>query len=98
MSQQIEEGDYVLTPCGKLGSKTSVSQYSKCLGEFDSTEKGLEFIKQHMEENQFWPNIWWVSDHGNSWMIDTEGNEIKDEDYPYDPESLSCYDDLDYLD
>ena len=36
----------------------------------------LDFIRNDMEENQFWPGIWWVSDHGNSWAIDINGNEI----------------------
>jgi hypothetical protein len=22
--------------------------------------------RQHMEADRFWPNVWWVSDHGNA--------------------------------
>jgi len=74
---EMEEGDYQLTPCGPLGGKTSVTQFGKSLDEFDETEQALEFVRGHMDENNFWPSIWWVSDHGNSWLIDLEGNEIK---------------------
>lgn len=76
----IHDDDYTLTPCGPLGGKTSVGQNQRCLGEFTETEDALNFVKEHMEEQQFWPNIWWVSDHGNSWLIDTDGNEIKEDD------------------
>jgi len=72
----MEEEDYKLTPSGMLGEKTSVSTY-EFLGEFDTTEEALQFVKEDMEENQFWPNIWWISDHGNYWGIDIEGNEIE---------------------
>lgn len=74
----IPEDDYQLTPCGNLGGKTGVSQYGKFLGEFNETDDALAFVKEHMDQEQFFPTIWWVSDHGNAWPIDLEGNEIKD--------------------
>jgi len=79
----IESGDYTLTPCGKLGGKVSVCQEGKCLGEFVETEDALKFVSERMDDEQFWPNIWWISDHGNGWMIDNHGNEIErcEEDY-----------------
>jgi len=78
MPTEMTEDDYKLTPCGSLGGKTAVSQYGKFLKDFSTTDEALEFVKEHMEENQFWPNIWWISDHGNDWMIDTDGKEIPD--------------------
>ena len=73
----IEPEDYILTPCGPLGSRTALSQHEgSSLGEFDTTEDALEFMIGHTSASGFFPNIWWVSDHGNSWQIDTDGNEI----------------------
>lgn len=94
---QREHDDYTLTPCGNLGGKTGVSQGGKFLGEFSDNVSALEFVRQHMEDNQYWPSIWWVSDHGNEWPIDLDGEELTidddeddDEDDPedYDPELM----------
>lgn len=76
----MQHEDYKLTPCGRLGGKTSVSQCGKQLGEFTETEDALQFVKTHMEQEQYWPEIWWISDHGNAWQIDFEGNEIVDKE------------------
>jgi len=70
--------DYILTPCGRLGGKVSISQNEKCLGEFAETEDALKFVSERMDEEQFYSSIWWISDHGNGWMIDKNGNEIRD--------------------
>lgn len=80
MSHEIPEDAYTLTPCGQLGGKTGLAQGGKFLGEFDDNESALEFVKERMEEEKFWPDIIWVSDHGNWWHIDVEGNEIHVED------------------
>lgn len=74
---QMEEGDYKLSPCGRLGGMTGVSQDHKFLGEFSSNDEALRFIRKRMKQEGFWPNIWWISDHGNFWQIDDKGNEIK---------------------
>jgi hypothetical protein len=48
------------------------------LGEFDSVEEGLAAIREEMDRSGFFPNVWFVSDHGNAWIIDPQtGNEIK---------------------
>jgi len=75
-----QEDDYTLTPSGHLGGKTSVAQGGKFLGEFTETEQALEFIKEHMEQEQYEPNVFWVSDHGNEWPINLDGEEIHFED------------------
>lgn len=74
----MEPEDYTLTPSGQLGGKTSVSEFEgKFVGEFDTTEDALQEIQSRMDREQFWPNIWWISDHGNSWPIDIEGNDLR---------------------
>lgn len=71
-----EDDDYKLSPCGALGGKTAVTQFAELLGEFTDTSEALEFVAKHMDSERFWPNIWWISDHGNCWQIDIDGNEI----------------------
>lgn len=92
MATRMEEDDYKLSPCGKLGGMTGVSQSGKFLGEFPDNDEALEFVRNHREKNLFWPNIWWVSDHGNYWMIDENGNELPDDD---EEEEEFADDDLD---
>lgn len=59
------EDDIYITPSGQLGSKLSVSAGGKFLGEYTEHADAEAAIKSWMEKNQFWPSIWFVSDHGN---------------------------------
>lgn len=76
----IQEDDYKVYPYGRLGGKTGVSQGDKFLGEYNETDDALRFVAEHMDETQCCSNIWWVSDHGNYWQIDINGNEIKQDE------------------
>lgn len=59
-------GDYVLSPTGPLGSRTLVSVVEgSALGTFPSEEDACREIRYLMEAQQFWPNVWYESDHGN---------------------------------
>jgi len=63
------EGDFTITPCGSLGGKSGLGRIEgKFVGEFDSDDAALERAKQIMQDEKFWPNIWFVSDHGN-WFL-----------------------------
>ena len=58
--------DYVMTPCGRLGSKTCVSVVEgKFVGEFSSDRAAGKEICARMKREQFFPGIWYLSDHGN---------------------------------
>jgi len=59
------------------GNKYSVSCAGEFLGDFVEYETAMDVIKDWREENGYYPNIWFVSDHGNSWKIDDNGEEIK---------------------
>ena len=83
-----EAGDYILTPSGPLGGRTAVSIVDeRYCGEFGTTEGALAFVRADMDKAGFWPSIWWVSDHGNGWPIDLDGNELPPDFQPdYDDE------------
>ena len=69
--------DFVLFPTGSLGGQTGVSRVQgKHLGTYATTEEALEAVRRIMEAEQYWPNIWYESDHGNAWLIDLEGREV----------------------
>ncbi len=64
-----EDEDFTITPSGPLGGRSAVGRVNgKFVGEFDSDDQAIVAIKQIMEDEQFWPNIWLVSDHGN-WSV-----------------------------
>lgn len=61
-----DEGDYVLSDTGPLGSKTNVGLHEgQYLGTFDTEEEARQFVQDRMEQEQFFPNVWKLSDHGN---------------------------------
>lgn len=62
---QPQEDDAYLSPTGALGSKTSLTIDGKFIGEFESDEKAEEAINEWVKKNNFFPNVWYVSDHGN---------------------------------
>lgn len=39
--------------------------YCKQVGTNTDLDSIIDKIAQHMEQEQFWPSIWFVSDHGN---------------------------------
>lgn len=60
------DGDYMLSDCGSLGCMTAVSVVGgRFLGQFADEDDAMQFIHDRMADEQFWPNIWRVSDHGN---------------------------------
>jgi len=74
----IPEDAHVFTPTGRLGGKIALSQGMVYLGEFLDIEDALEYSNELMRQDCWFPDRVWVSDHGNWWFVDSEGNEIKD--------------------
>lgn len=71
---EMDEDDCAIT---SNGFKYSVSCGGKFLKECSEMDEALEAVQQWKDENKWFPNTWFVSDHGNAWLIDEEGNEIK---------------------
>lgn len=62
-----EREDYCYGPSGVLGGVTQVWEYGgKHLGMFREEEDALQFIRDEMERTQYFPNVWFISDHGNA--------------------------------
>lgn len=72
-----EEEDYTITPTGPLGSKEGVAQGGKFLGAFSSRAAAERFIRDRMAREQFFPGVWYVSDHGNAYPIAFRGPSKK---------------------
>jgi len=67
------------------GFKLSASCGDKYIGEFTEDEAAWEAVRNWKKENNYYPNTWFISDHGNESLVDDDGNEIK-EGFGGDPE------------
>ncbi len=64
-----EEGDYQTSDHSKF------YQYGKLVLTVDADASSGEMwqaIKSHMEASQYWPNVWFISDHGNCHLMSEE--------------------------
>lgn len=60
-----EEDDAFFFPTGHLGGATGLSVGGKFIGKFSEQEEAENALREWAEKNQYWPNVWYVSDHGN---------------------------------
>ena len=67
---------------GDERGKTVVSYAGKVIGTFEEEEEARTFIRKWMEKEQYWPNVWFVSDHGNMHSVTDLGGEEKDKSLP----------------
>lgn len=72
---EMQEDDCVIN--ASPSDKYSVSCSGKHIGYYESVNECLAAIKSWQEKNNWYPTIWYVSDHGNYWPINSEGKEIK---------------------
>lgn len=70
------DGDYVMSPSGPLGGRTSVSEHGyKFLAEFSNEDDAIEFIKMRMSEQGVFTTVWELSDHGNYSIVNLDYQE-----------------------
>jgi hypothetical protein len=60
------------------GFKLSVSCGGKFQGQFIEDEDAFNAIKKWKKENNWYPNTWFISDHGNMSLVDDNGNKLKE--------------------
>ena len=56
----------------------SVSCSDKFIGKFNEIDDALAAVKTWKASNKWYPNTWFVSDHGNMSLIDDEGNILNE--------------------
>jgi len=66
--QEPTEGDYTITGT-RRGGEGVAEVGGKFLGEFRDVDAALAFIVKRMEAKKFFPNVWTVSDHGNTRLV-----------------------------
>jgi hypothetical protein len=60
------------------GWKYSLSCGGAFEGDFNEVEDALARVREWKKENHYYPNTWFISDHGNESLIDDEGNIINE--------------------
>lgn len=66
-----QEGDYTSTDhihWYQYGKLVLTTAYPEC--KYTSADDYKEQLKAHMEKEKFYPNAWFISDHGNAHLID----------------------------
>jgi hypothetical protein len=61
--QQPEEGDYTTEDHHRF------YQHGKLVVEVGPDDDWRLAVVRHMEINKFWPNVWFISDHGNAHLL-----------------------------
>jgi hypothetical protein len=72
--EEMREG-YVIHDARKGGY--TVAHDGRHFGSYDDMDAALSDIKEHMERDNFYPNIYYVNERGNVDLLDSEGNIIR---------------------
>jgi hypothetical protein len=62
--------DGTITPAGPLGSRYGVALAGSFLGYADDMDQATEMLREAMDTDHYWPDAWFISDHGNPHRID----------------------------
>jgi hypothetical protein len=73
--ESMAEG-YVISD-GRSGEGYVVVQSHKHFGNYDDMGAALKDIAKDMKRENFYPNVYYVNDHGNIDLLDSEGNVIE---------------------
>jgi hypothetical protein len=66
------EDDATIMPTGPLGAWYAVGLGGRFLGEARDLEQALGMLRAAMDTEQIWPEVWFISDHGNPQRLDLE--------------------------
>jgi modification methylase len=66
------EEDATIMSTGPLGAWYGVGLGGRFLGEARDLEQALAMLRAAMDTEQVWPDIWFISDHGNPQRLDLD--------------------------
>jgi len=72
--EEMREG-YVISDAKRGGY--DVSHEGKSIGHFADKDAALDDISERMEKDKFFPNIYYVNDHGNVDLLDEDGKILE---------------------
>jgi hypothetical protein len=68
----LGEEDATIMPTGPLGAWYAVGLGGRFLGHARDLEEALAMLRAAMDADQIWPDIWFISDHGNPHRLHPE--------------------------
>lgn len=71
----IENDDFVIQDA--RGQGFDVHRGGKHFGHYDSKYEAVHACNREMDREQFWPNLWYVNDHGNSDLLNSRGGIVR---------------------
>jgi len=74
-SEEEMQSGYIISDARRGGY--SVSHEGKSVGSYDDMDEALDAIEDAMKRSNFFPNVYYVNDHGNVDLLDGDGNTIK---------------------
>jgi hypothetical protein len=63
-----EPEDYTIADNTRGGYNVGIVE-GKFLGNFKTYSEAQIAVVEDMKANQFWPNVWTISDHGNAELV-----------------------------
>lgn len=72
---QIEDDDCIIK---SNGYDYTVNCAGKFLGDFEEINDALSTMKNWKQSNKWFPNSWFINDHGNTFLIDDEGTILNE--------------------
>jgi hypothetical protein len=66
------EEDATIIPTGPLGAWYAVGLGGRFLGEVRDMDQALGMLRAAMDADQVWPDVWFISDHGNPHRLDLD--------------------------
>jgi hypothetical protein len=57
-------------PAGSLGAWYAVGLGGRFLGQARDLDQALGMLRAAMKADQVWPDVWFISDHGNPHRLD----------------------------
>jgi hypothetical protein len=72
--EEMREG-YVISDAKRGGYDVSLQR--RHMKHFADKDEALDYISEHMEKEQVFPNIYYVNDHGNVDLLDEDGKILE---------------------
>ena len=73
---ELQHDAAVLSDSGTLGSKIALTFGGKFIDEYRDMDTALKQVKRLMDKEGYFPNIYYVNDHGNVSLLNDKGKEL----------------------
>ena len=76
----FDDDDYIIH-CNDFATTYGLVWKPGTVGRVESVGAACRLIRERMEREQFWPDVWFVNDHGNVALLALDSDTDDPEDY-----------------